>query len=131
MKISVVGRIAMSIVMVLAVAACASVQQKPTVIESGEKTLVIKVESFKFEPNDIKAHRGDILTLKLENIASVEHNLTIKTPQGATLVSVDIPAKDTVSVGINLAENGIYPFYCDKPLHPTLGMKGKIEVTGP
>jgi len=131
MKISVVGRIVISVIVVLAVAACASVEQKPMVLEPGEKTLVMKVESFKFEPNNIKAHRGDILTVKLENIGSVEHNLTIKTPQGAALVSVDIPAKGTVNVRVNLAETGIYQFYCDKPMHPTLGMKGQIEVTAP
>lgn len=131
MKISVVGRIITSILAVLAVAECASVQKKPMVLGPGEKTLVMKVESFKFEPNDIKAHRGDVLTVKLENIASVQHNLTIKTPQGTTLMSVDIPAKDTVSIRVDLTEIGIYHFYCDKSLHSTLGMKGEIEVTAP
>ncbi len=131
MKTSLVGWIAESIVVVLVAAACASVQQKPVVLEPGEKTLVMKVESFKFEPNDIKAHRGDVLTLKLENVASAGHNLTIETPQGAKLVSVNIPGKGTVSVKVNLAETGIYHFYCDMPMHPTLGMKGQIEVTAP
>jgi plastocyanin len=90
-----------------------------------------KAESFKFEPNDIKAHRGDILTIKVENGAGIEHNLTIKTPQDNTLMSVDIPAKGTVSVKVSLAETKTYHFYCDKPLHSTLGMKGQIEVTAP
>jgi plastocyanin len=130
MKISVGGRIAIFIIVILAVTACASVQEK-MVLEPGEKTLVMKVESFKFEPNNIKAHRGDILTVKLENMAGMEHNLTIKTPQGAALLSVDIPAKGTIDVRVNLAETGIYQFYCDKPMHPTLGMKGQIEVAAP
>jgi plastocyanin len=131
MKISVLGRIVALIIVVLGVSACASVQQETMVLEPGEKKLVMKVESFKFEPNDIKAHRGDVLTVKLENISSAAHNLTIKTPQGATLTSVDIPAKGTVDVRVDLAEAGIYPFYCDKPFHSVLGMKGQIEVTAP
>ncbi len=131
MKNSAVGRVIISVIISLAVGACAGAKQKPMVLESGEKSLVMKVESFKFEPDDIKAHQGDRLTVKLENISGSGHNLTIKTPRGDTLVSVDIPAKETVSVEINLAEIGTYPFYCDKPLHSSLGMKGKIEVTGP
>ncbi len=131
MKTSLVGWIAESIVVVLVAAACASVEQKSMVLEPGERTIVMKVESYKFEPNDIKAHRGDVLTVKLENVSSAGHNLTIETPQGAKLMSVDIPAKGTVSVKVNLAETGIYHFYCDKPMHPTLGMKGQIEVTAP
>ncbi len=131
MRISRIGRMVVSIMVALAVAACAGVQQKPMVLEAGEKTLAIKVESYKFEPNDIKAHRGDVLTLKLENAAGIEHNLTINTPQGATLARVNIPPNGTVSVKVSLAEAGIYPFYCDKPLHSTLGMKGQIEAIAP
>jgi len=119
------------ILLVLVVTACAGVQQKPTVLGPGEKTLLIRVDSFKFEPNDIQARRGDVLSVKLENAASVTHNLTIKTPQEATLVSVDIPAKSTISVTVNLAETGLYRFYCDKTFHSTMGMKGKIEVIAP
>jgi plastocyanin len=125
---SLVRRIAVSTLIILTVAACAGVQQKPVVLEPGEKTLLIKVENFKFEPNDIKANRGDVLTVRLENAASAKHNLTIKSPQGATLVSVDIPAMGTISVKVTLAETGTYHFYCAKPFHSTMGMKGTIEV---
>lgn len=58
MRISVVRQIATAIFAFLAIAACASLQKEPMVLEPGERTLLIKVESFKFEPNAIKAHRG-------------------------------------------------------------------------
>ena len=119
------------ILLVLVVTACTGVQQKPTVLGPEEKALVIKVDNFKFVPNDIKVRRGDILMLKLENAANTNHNLTIKTPQGATLLSVDIPAKGTASASVSIKQAGIYPFYCDKTMHSTLGMKGKLEVLAP
>ena len=131
MRISLLVRIAASLMGFVLIASCATVQQKPTVLQPGEKTLVMKVDSFKFEPNDIKARQGDVLTINVENAASMEHNLTIKTPKGDALVSVDIPAKSAVSIKVNLAETGTYHFYCDKPIHSTLGMKGEIEVTAP
>ncbi len=131
MKMSLVGWITESVIVVLVVAACAGVQQKPMVLEPGEKALVMKVESFKFEPSNIKAHKGDNITLQLENLAGVEHNLTIKAPGGTTVASVDIPAKGKFSIKVNLEETGIYPFYCDKTFHSTLGMKGQIEVSAP
>ena len=131
MQVSLFVRVAGFLIVTMFVVGCASVEQKPVVLEPGEKTLVMKVESYKFEPNDIKAHRGDVLTVKLESDASVDHNLTITTPQGATLVNVDIPAKGTANVRVNLSETGIYQFYCDKPFHSTMGMKGQIEVTAP
>jgi len=128
---SAVRWVAKFIVVALTVAACASTQQKPITLDPGEKTLIMKVESFKFEPNVMKAYQGNILTIKLENIAGVEHNITIRSPQGTTVASMDIPAKGTVSLRLNLAEAGVYHFYCDKPLHSTFGMKGEIEVTSP
>ncbi len=91
----------------------------------------MKADSLYFEPNYIKAHRRDILMIKVENVARIEHNLTIQTPQGKTLVSVDIPAKGTATAKVNLAETGTYNFYCDKPLHARMGMKGRIEVSAP
>lgn len=131
MTVSLCERVIGFLIVTMLVVGCAGVQQKTVVLEPGEKTIVMKVGSFKFEPNDIKVHRGDVLTVKLENSADTEHNITITTPQGATLVSQDIPANGTVSVKVNLAETGTYHFHCDKPFHSTLGMKGQIEVTAP
>ncbi len=125
------GRIIESIMVALAVAACATAPQKPMVLEPGEKTLAMKVDSFKFEPNVIKARRGDVLMMRLENIAGVEHNFTLNAPQGATLASVNVPSRGTADIRVNLTETGIYHFYCDKPLHSPFGMKGQIEVTAP
>jgi plastocyanin len=118
------------LIIFLWVVACAGPQQKPTVLEPGEQTLALKVDSFSFEPDSIKARPGTLLTIQARNVSGMEHNLTIKSPQGKILVNVNIPAKGTAEAKVNLGEPGIYPFYCDKPFHSLMGMKGQIEVSG-
>jgi len=130
-QFSVTAKVALLLVMGLIVAACAGAPQKPVSLGAGERELSMKVDSLYFEPNYIKAHRGDILTIKMESVARIDHNLTIQTPQGKTLLRVDIPAKGTATAKVNLAEVGTYNFYCDKPLHAGMGMKGRIEVSAP
>ncbi len=108
--------------------ACAG-RQAPVTVEPGEKPVVLKASDFKFEPNDLKARKGEVLTLKVENASGMTHNLTVKSPEGKVLADVNIPPKGTATAKVKLAEAGTYPFYCDKPMHSTLGMKGKIEVS--
>ncbi len=108
--------------------ACAG-QQKTVSVGPGEKTVNIKASDFKFDPNDIKARKGDVLTLSVENVSSgTLHNITVKSPQGNTLAEANIESKSTAKVTVKLTEAGTYPFYCDRPFHSSLGMKGKIEV---
>ena len=55
--------------------------------------------------------------------------IAFKDPKGNILASVDLPPKEVRIVKVNLTEAGTYPFYCDKFLHTSLGMKGEIEVS--
>lgn len=113
----------------LSLAACAGLQPQVTVTsEMGEKGLTIKADSFKFEPNNIRAYQGDSILLKVENISTAGHNFTIEDTQGRVIQNVDLPPKKTVEVRINLSEAGTHHFYCNKPFHPFFGMKGQIEV---
>lgn len=115
--------------LVWVLAGCAG---KTTVFEvpagSGERVVALKASSFAFDPAVIKAHQGDVLLLKVENLAGTVHNLTIKRPDGTTLQSETFAGGKTVTVTVNLTEGGIYTFHCDRPLHTTLGMSGRIEV---
>ncbi len=113
----------------LAVAACASQQPLVTIGPAkGEIVLAVKASSFSFEPNNIKAYRGDVIVLKVENISDSGHNFTIKDPQGNALQNVALPSKEIVTVKVPLSEAGTYEFYCDKPFHSGFGMKGQITV---
>lgn len=117
------------IVALILVAACASQQPLVTVGPAkGETVVAVKVSDFKFEPNNIKAFKGDVLVFKLENITGSGHNLTVKDPKGQIVQNVALPSNESVTVKINLSEAGTYEFYCDKPFHETFGMKGQIVV---
>lgn len=123
------GLIAVFVTVLLAFAACASQQPLVTIGPAkGEIVLAMKVSDFTFEPNNIKAYRGGEIVLNIENISGTGHNFTIKDPQGNTVQNVALPPKETVTVKAPLSEAGTYEFYCDKPFHSTLGMKGQIVV---
>ena len=96
--------------------------------KEGKKIVNMTASNFKFEPNVIKASPGDVLVLEIENISGTDHNFTIKNPQEDVLGRIDLPEKSTRQLTIQLPGSGIYPFYCDKPFHSTLGMEGRIEV---
>ena len=124
------GLIAVFLAVLLAFAACASQQPLVTIGPAkGEIVLTMKASDFTFEPNNIKGYKGDVIVLKVENISSTGHNFTLKTPQGNAEQSVKLPPMETVTVKVELSETGTYEFYCDKPFHSTLGMKGQIVVT--
>lgn len=97
-------------------------------VGSGEKEVALKASSFAFDPAVIKAWQGDVLLFKVENVAAMDHNLTITSPGGKILASVTLPAGKTVSVPVTLAESGTHALSCDRPMHTTLGMSGRIEV---
>ncbi|HXX53845.1 MAG TPA: cupredoxin domain-containing protein [Thermodesulfovibrionales bacterium] len=116
-------------IVLLAFAACASQQPLVTLGPArGEVVLAMKASSFSFEPNNIKAYRGDVVVLKIENTSGAGHNFTIKDPQGNVVQNVDLPSKKTATATVPLSETGTYEFYCDKPFHSTYGMKGQIVV---
>ncbi len=110
-----------------ALSACAGGQKTPTLVKPGG-VLTMKMDSYSFDPNYIRARPGDVLTINLQNVSGREHNLTIKDPQGKTILSQDVPSRSTATVKVDLPAPGIYDFHCDKTGHSTLGMKGRIEV---
>jgi plastocyanin len=115
------------LVLLVTVVACARIQKTPAVVQPGGP-LIMKIASYSFDPNYIRARQGDTLTINLQNVSGSEHNLTIKNPEGKTIVSQDVTAGSTAMVKVELPAQGGYDFYCDKTGHSTLGMKGRIEV---
>lgn len=92
-----------------------------------ERVVAMTASNFEFSPAVIKAHQGDRLVLKVTNSAGLDHNLTIKDPQGGILQDVPLPAGKTVEIKVALTEAGDYPYLCGRPFHSTLGMTGRIE----
>ena len=108
---------------------CAN-HQNPVAVTAPErqKGVPIEAKNFEFSPNIIKVNGPGTLSLDIKNVASIEHNFTLKNPEGEIIKSVNLPGGKTVAVEILLPRSGTYPFYCDKPLHASFGMKGEIEV---
>jgi plastocyanin len=119
-------------VLILAAAGCAG-RATPVKMTAapGKKTVAMTAGNFKFEPSAIEALRGDTLVFEIANTSSTTHNFTIKDPGGHIIESVDLPGKKSVSVEIPLPEPGTYEFYCDKPFHPAMGMKGRVHALLP
>jgi plastocyanin len=107
---------------------CSGTPEVPvdTAAPRGRQVIALKVKSFSFAPAYIRAFAGGELLLEVENLSGSDHNITVETPEGRTLLSVDLPGRETVTVKVRLKSTGIYPFYCDQPLHATMGMKGII-----
>jgi len=92
----------------------------------GRQAIALKVKNYSFAPESIRARAAGELLLEVENLSGSDHNLTVETPEGRTLLSVDLPGRETITVRIKLKTAGTYPFYCDQPFHATMGMKGTI-----
>jgi plastocyanin len=116
-------------VFVLILFSCAELQKQVT-LDQGKKEniVVVKVHNYKFEPNNIFTYEGNTILFKIENVTISEHNFTLTDPEGAVIEDVDIPRDKTVEIKVTFSRTGIYNFYCNKPFHSTLGMKGQIEV---
>ena len=115
---------------VLLLGACAG-QQATVDVSTGsgrEQTVAMEASSFSFQPNHVVARVGSELVLEVENTSGSTHNLTVTAPDGSILAGADLPAGETVALRVLVAKAGEYRFHCDKPLHPTFGMKGSIEA---
>ena len=99
---------------------------------AGGKVIVIEATSDEkgnyFTPNEIEAHRGDVLrfTLKLgvHNVHFLPDSNPGKTGLPPASELLQLPGQ-TIDIPVNLAE-GKYYFQCDP--HAALGMKGHLEV---
>ena len=91
----------------------------------------MKASDFRFEPSMIQVYRLGNLIIHVYNASSNEHNITIKDPQDATVAHADMLPQETVTLEVELKAPGTYRFFCDKPFHPTLGIRGEIVVAPP
>ncbi len=103
--------------------------QKPVSAEGAGETIRMTASDFKFQPNNITTGAGSTLTFHIQNVSGTTHNFTLKSPDGKTMQSADIPAKQTVEVRVTFPQPGTYKFDCNKPGHSGLGMKGQVVAT--
>lgn len=108
---------------------CAGPRKTVTVpVEPGPHAIALRASNFDFQPGRIEARPGSVLRFSVENVSGMTHNLTVKDPAGRMVQSVPLPAKKTTEVEVKVDQAGEYPFYCDIPMHPLMGMRGIIDV---
>jgi len=100
--------------------------------QAGGKVIVVEATSDEkgnyFTPNEIEAHRGDVLRFTLKLGVHNVHFLPDSNPGKKNLPPasemLQLPGQ-TIDIPVNF-EPGKYYFQCDP--HAALGMKGELEV---
>jgi len=108
---------------------CSGLQKQ--VVQSAETMeLVVEMQasSFSFEPNNLKVYTGSVLLFKIQSLSDISHNFTINGSEGEIIKDVALPANEMTEVRVKFMNPGTYRFYCNKPFHSTLGMKGQAVV---
>jgi len=116
------------LVLALALAACAKLQ-KPVLLTKGqENSVTVKASNFDFTPNHFETHQGATIVFTIENVSGSNHNFTLKDPEGKILQSVDVAPQKSVKIRAAFPRAGVYPFYCNRTFHRTMGMEGQVTV---
>ncbi len=112
----------------LSVGACGKLQ-KPILPTTGQESVVmVEANDYSFVPNHFQTYQGTSIVFTIQNTSGSGHNFTIKDPGGKILQSADVAPQKSVEVKVDFPHIGVYPFYCDRPFHRTLGMEGRVEV---
>jgi plastocyanin len=104
-----------------------------TVDEDGVQRVEVVAGSYYFDPDRIIVKRGVPVELKVRKEAGlVPHNIVIDERETGPNLRESL-SSEPKSITFTPAEEGEYPFYCDKKLlffksHRAKGMEGVIEV---
>lgn len=96
---------------------------------SGAQTLALAANpegQLKFTTSSLSAKAGTV-TIAFENKATIEHNVTVASPSGATLGATPTSSGGTKTLTVTL-KPGTYKFYCSVPGHRQAGMEGTLTV---
>lgn len=108
--------------------ACGTLQ-KPILLTAGqENEVLVEVSDYTFTPNHFQTYQGTSIIFTIQNISESYHNFTIKDPDGTVLQSTDVAPQQSAKVKVDFPHIGVYPFYCNRPFHKTMGMEGRVEV---
>lgn len=89
----------------------------------GATTLTVSASEFAFDPASLSAPADSEVTVTVENVGTVEHDLTIDEAN----LKVATPVTETASGTFTLPA-GSYTFYCSVPGHKEAGMEGTLTV---
>jgi uncharacterized cupredoxin-like copper-binding protein len=104
-------------------------------------TITLTLDEFEFSPAQFALRAGDPVRLRLVNAGARAHDFTspeffravalrpdMAAPVLAAGGSVEVPAGEARDVFLVALTPGHYLYECGKPLHASLGMRGRITV---
>jgi plastocyanin len=97
-------------------------------IDADRPVVAFKVVEQSFEPGHVSVKVNVPVTISVTNTTAVEHNLTVKDPEGHRVVDARLPVGETISVAFAPTTAGTYIFFCKYALHRTFGEEGTLEV---
>ena len=117
------------LVSVLAVAGCATVpvERAAQPLPAGGQGITIEMSGFTFRPDLVTLQAGLPIAITTVSRSRIPHNITVLSPEGQVLKSVDVPAEQTAAFDLTLPRPGRYVFYCATFLHRRpFGMEGAL-----
>ncbi len=106
-----------ALLLMLAGCATAPVERSAQPLPGGGQTVTIEMVRFTFLPDVVTLRAGIPAKIIAVSNSGIPHNITILSPEGGTLKTADIAARDTATFEATLPKPGRYVFYCDKFLH--------------
>lgn len=103
--------------------------QSTAPMSGGGNIIAVEAGSYKFTPNEIRLDKPGLLAIEIKNVSGSAHNFTLEDLHGKILKNVDLKPKGSMIVNVELTEPGVYKFHCNKLLHSSMGMNGKIIVS--
>lgn len=120
-----------ALLLMLAGCATAPVERAVQPLPEGGQTVTIEMVRFTFLPDVITLRAGIPAKITAVSNSGIPHNITILSPGGGTLKTVDIAARGTAILEATQPKPGRYIFYCDKLLHRwPFAMKGTLDGGG-
>jgi plastocyanin len=110
---------------------CAESVSFPTPVEDRgtgtavDGTISLAGGDFFFEPTCIVAEPGSQLTISVDNVGRILHNIAVEEQD----IDEDIPAGETVIVTVTVPESGTLHFICR--YHTSAGMVGAVTAERP
>ncbi len=116
------------VLLVLALCAACGGPGRLVELSPTQTRVAMTTGNFFIEPAQIVARVGTTLMLEVHNDSRFGHNFTVEDPAGRVIHSEEMAPGATVQLEVPLTREGVYPYYCAHTMHPTLGMRGRIEA---
>lgn len=113
--------------------ASSTTAEMPISTASSNETITVEGGAFYFKPNEIRVKVGQLVTIKLDSVASDKSMVDKKMKHDFVIDELNVQSAE-VEEGVSTTftftptEKGEYEFYCSIGEHRTKGMFGKLIV---